>query len=107
MLEAYNQGHLSRGEIEKTLGISKTRFFAITKRYRTNPEIIPVQIPLQKLLSYLVIEKAIAEEWSRVKTDVPDLIFSILGVFPLVIGVVMTYLYVRKIMTEKESVEAE
>lgn len=66
-----------------------------------------MQIPLQKLLSYLVIEKAIAEEWSRVKTDVPDLIFSILGVFPLVIGVVMTYLYVRKIMTEKESVEAE
>ena len=29
LLEAYNQGHLSRGEIEKTLGINKTRFFAI------------------------------------------------------------------------------
>jgi len=43
-------------------------------------------------------------EWIRI---VPDLIFSILGVFPLVIGVVMTYLYVRKIKTEKESVEAE
>lgn len=38
LLEAYNQGHLSRGEIEKTLGISKTRFFAIMKQYRTNPE---------------------------------------------------------------------
>jgi len=38
LLEAYNQGHLSRGEIEKTLGISKTRFFAIMKQYRTNPD---------------------------------------------------------------------
>ena len=43
LLEAYNQGHLSRGEIEKTLGISKTRFFAIMKRYRTNPETFSVK----------------------------------------------------------------
>jgi predicted DNA-binding protein YlxM (UPF0122 family) len=38
LLEAYQQGHLSREEIEKTLRISKTRFFAIIKNYRTNPE---------------------------------------------------------------------
>ena len=43
-------------------------------------------------------------EWIR---DCSDLIFSLLGVFPLVIGVVMTYLYARKIKTEKVSIEAE
>ena len=38
LLKAYQQGHLSREEIEKTLGINKTRFFAIIKNYRTDPE---------------------------------------------------------------------
>jgi transposase len=38
LLESYQQGHLSREEIEKTLGINKTRFFALIKNYRTNPE---------------------------------------------------------------------
>ena len=38
LLDAYQQGHLSREEIEKTLGINKTRFFTIIKNLRTNPE---------------------------------------------------------------------
>jgi len=38
LLEAYQQGHLSREEIEKTMGINKTRFFTLLKSYRTNPE---------------------------------------------------------------------
>jgi transposase len=38
LLESYQQGYLSRKEIEKTLGINKTRFFAILKKYRTNHE---------------------------------------------------------------------
>jgi hypothetical protein len=38
LLEAYQQGHLSRAEIEKTLGINKTRFFTLLKNFRTDPD---------------------------------------------------------------------
>lgn len=38
LLQAYEAGHLSRDEIERTLGISKTRFFALLKQYREDPE---------------------------------------------------------------------
>src|SRR5574340_499911 len=38
LLASYEKGHLSREEIEKTLGIGKTRFFAILKDFRRNPE---------------------------------------------------------------------
>ena len=43
LLEAYKQGHLSRDEIEKTLGISKTRFFALMKSYRTSPDSFSIE----------------------------------------------------------------
>ena len=43
LLEAYQQGHLSRDEIEKTLGINKTRFFTIIKNYRTSPEAFSIK----------------------------------------------------------------
>jgi hypothetical protein len=48
LLEAYQQGHLSREEIEKTLGISKTRFFAIMKSYRTHPELFSIKYERKK-----------------------------------------------------------
>jgi len=35
LLQAYEAGHLSRDEIERTLGIRKTRFFALVEQYRT------------------------------------------------------------------------
>jgi transposase len=38
LLAAYEQGHISRSEIENTLGISKTRFFVLLKQYREHPE---------------------------------------------------------------------
>ena len=37
LLSAYEAGHLSRDEIERTLGIGKTRFFALLKQYQEDP----------------------------------------------------------------------
>jgi transposase len=38
LLSAYEAGHLSRTEIETTLGIGKTRFFALLKQHRQAPD---------------------------------------------------------------------
>jgi hypothetical protein len=38
LLRAYREGLLKRIDIEETLGISKTRFFALAKRFRRDPE---------------------------------------------------------------------
>ena len=38
LLHGYCQGLLSRDEIQKMLCIGKTRFFAILKEYRQDPE---------------------------------------------------------------------
>jgi hypothetical protein len=38
LLTAYEQGHLSREEIEHTLRIGKTRFFALLKQLRDHPD---------------------------------------------------------------------
>lgn len=43
LLKAYEAGHLSREEIERTLGIGKTRFFALLKQYREDPENFSIQ----------------------------------------------------------------
>lgn len=40
---SYEQGHLSRKEIENTLGINKTRFFALLKQYRNQPEAFSIE----------------------------------------------------------------
>jgi len=48
LLEAYQQGHLSREEIEKTLGINKTRFFTLLKNYRTSPETFSINYERKK-----------------------------------------------------------
>jgi len=38
LFASYEQGHISRSEIENTLGIGKTRFFVLLKQYREHPE---------------------------------------------------------------------
>jgi hypothetical protein len=43
LLQAYEAGHLSRDEIERTLGIGKTRFFALRRQYREDPESFSIQ----------------------------------------------------------------
>lgn len=43
LLGAYEAGHLSREEIERTLGIAKTRFFALLKQYREDVDRFSIQ----------------------------------------------------------------
>lgn len=43
LLRAYEQGHISREEIENTLGIGKTRFFALLKQYREAADTFSVE----------------------------------------------------------------
>lgn len=43
LFTAYEAGHLSRGEIENTLGIGKTRFFALLKQVREHPDSFSIQ----------------------------------------------------------------
>jgi hypothetical protein len=38
LLTSYESGHISRSEIENTLGIGKTRFFALLKQFRDHPD---------------------------------------------------------------------
>ena len=37
-MASYERGHVSRSEVERALGIAKTRFFSLLKRYRADPE---------------------------------------------------------------------
>lgn len=43
LFNAYEAGHLSRDEIERTVGIGKTRFFALLKHYREDPNSFSIQ----------------------------------------------------------------
>jgi hypothetical protein len=43
LLQAYEAGHLSRDEIERTLGIGKTRFFVLLKDYREDADGFSIQ----------------------------------------------------------------
>lgn len=43
LFSAYEQGHISRSEIENTVGINKTRFFALLKEYRGHPETFSIE----------------------------------------------------------------
>lgn len=38
LLSSYENGNLSRSDIQDVLGIGKTRFFEILKQYRSNPD---------------------------------------------------------------------
>ena len=37
LLDSYEKGHLGREEIQNTLDVGKTRFFALLKQYRISP----------------------------------------------------------------------
>jgi hypothetical protein len=73
LLASYEKGNLSREEIEKTLGIGKTRFFAILKLLRENPEsfTIDYQRTSKKRLG-LEVEEKIKTELMRDKALVDD-----------------------------------
>lgn len=43
LFQAYEAGHLSRDEVERTLGIGKTRFFTLLRQYREDPESFSIQ----------------------------------------------------------------
>jgi hypothetical protein len=43
LFRSYETGHICRAEIEKSLGIGKTRFFALLKKYRTAPESFTIE----------------------------------------------------------------
>lgn len=68
LLQAYEAGHLSRDEIERTLGIGKTRFFALLKQCREAPERFSIQYerPSPRRLSAEAEEK-IRKELQREK----------------------------------------
>jgi transposase len=72
LLQSYEQGHLTREEIEQTLGIGKTRFFALLKQWRAHPEDFSItyhrQTPArldpsaeEKIHQELLREKALVE----------------------------------------------
>jgi hypothetical protein len=42
LFTSYEAGHISRSEIENTLGIGKTRFFALLKKYREHPDFFSI-----------------------------------------------------------------
>jgi len=68
LLEAYQQGHLSREEIEKTMGINKTRFFTLLKSYRTNPEDFSIKYERKRQSKLSAqVEKKIQKELFRDK----------------------------------------
>jgi len=73
LLSAYEQGHLSREEIEHTLGIGKTRFFALLKQMRASPDTFSINYHRQshprltpeaeeKIHQELLREKALVED---------------------------------------------
>lgn len=68
LLQVYEAGHLSRDEIERTLGIGKTRFFALLKEYREDPKGFSIQYerPSPRRLSAEAEEK-IRKELQREK----------------------------------------
>ena len=43
LFTAYQKGHISRKEIEKTLGICKTRFFALLKEIKKDPQFFSLE----------------------------------------------------------------
>src|SRR4030042_3900239 len=43
LFTSYEQGHISRSEIENTLGVGKTRFFSLLKQIREHPETFTIE----------------------------------------------------------------
>jgi len=82
LFTAYEQGHISRSEIENTLGIGKTRFFALLKQYRRHPEIFSIDYQRKnKARLSTEVEEQIRTELLRDKELIED---KELGWTPLV-----------------------
>ena len=75
LLKGYCQGILDRSAVEETLGVSKTRFFALLKEYRQDPDRLslayerttPSRLSLsveKKIESELILEKGLIEDVS-------------------------------------------
>jgi hypothetical protein len=79
LLQAYCQGLLSRIEVQQVLGIAKTRFFALLKEYRRDPQAFSIAYhrTTSSRLGGLVeaeLEQALLQERQLVET--PDLPIS-------------------------------
>lgn len=73
LLHGYCQGLLARSEIQGILGIGKTRFFALLKKYRQDPEGFSVAYERQTPSRLTVdVEAAIQRELLREKAIVED-----------------------------------
>lgn len=73
LLKGYSQKLMSRDDIQEMLGIGKTRFFALLKTYRKNPEGFSVAYKRRSSGRLSApVEKAIEEELLREKELVED-----------------------------------
>jgi hypothetical protein len=43
VVNGYYQGLLKRADVQEMLGVDKTRFFALVKEYRSNPEVFSIR----------------------------------------------------------------
>ncbi len=73
LLKGYQQGSLTRIEIQEMLGVGKTRFFAILKQYQHSPEKYDLKYirPTGRRLS-AETEQAVKAELKREKELVED-----------------------------------
>lgn len=73
LLQGYTQGTIERGSVEETLGIGKTRFFALLKEYHRNPEgFSPAYKRTTSARLPNSVETAIKEELIREKELIED-----------------------------------
>lgn len=73
LLSSYEQGHITRDEIQNTMGIGKTRFFGLLRKYRQQPQNFTIEYirrPSSRLA--LEVEKKIATELMREKALLED-----------------------------------
>lgn len=73
LFTSYEAGHISRSEIENTLGIGKTRFFALLKKYREHPDFFSIDYQRNSRARLSPdVEERIREELQRDKELVED-----------------------------------
>ena len=73
LLSAYEAGHLSRDEIERTVGLGKTRFFRLLKQYREDPNLFSIQYQRSSPMRLSAeVEEKIRTELQREKTLVEN-----------------------------------
>jgi hypothetical protein len=73
LLQGYCHSTISRGELEEVLQINKTRFFALLKEYRRDPEAFSIRYERETPARLLPqVEAAMAEELLREKKLVED-----------------------------------